>query len=86
VLLCNTLLFGRLSENEEWLQKTKSRSSAFVAPAQQRQGIGTETIRQLLARFGERRKPIVLTVLKNNPARRLYELKGAKLVFGSPSH
>jgi ribosomal protein S18 acetylase RimI-like enzyme len=52
----------------------------FVAPAHQRQGIGTETIRQLLARFGKKRKPIVLTVLKNNPARRLYERLGFSVV------
>jgi len=46
----------------------------YLHPALQRQGIGTDVMRRLIAEWQAR--PIVLTVLKNNPARRLYERLG----------
>jgi ribosomal protein S18 acetylase RimI-like enzyme len=52
----------------------------FVGPDHQRQGIGTQALEQLLASWQPTCKPVVLTVLKNNPARRLYERLGFAIV------
>ena len=52
----------------------------YVAAAQQRNGIGSQVMRQVLAKSRETRKPIALNVLKNNPARRLYERFGFTVV------
>lgn len=68
-----------------WLQAEETPSEIvlhqlFVAPVHQRVGIGTEVLASLLASWGPIAKPIVLTVLKNNPARRLYERFGFHVV------
>ena len=52
----------------------------FVSPQYQRSGIGSEVLRNLLATWRSTRKKIVLKVLKNNPARRLYERLGFSVV------
>jgi ribosomal protein S18 acetylase RimI-like enzyme len=52
----------------------------YVAAAQQRKGIGSQVMRQVLAKSRETGKPIALNVLKNNPARRLYERFGFTVV------
>lgn len=64
-----------------WLQVQESLTEVrllqfFIAPNQQRKGIGTEVLRNLLAAWEATAKPVVLSVLKNNPARRLYERLG----------
>jgi GNAT superfamily N-acetyltransferase len=64
-----------------WLQAIETPSEIilqqfFVVPEHQRAGIGTEVLASLLAHWKPTAKPIVLTVLKNNPARRLYERFG----------
>ena len=48
----------------------------FITPERQRTGIGTEVLRDLLATWRAASRPIALSVLKNNPARRLYERAG----------
>jgi ribosomal protein S18 acetylase RimI-like enzyme len=48
----------------------------YVAAAYHRQGIGSQVMRHVLARSRETGKPVLLNVLKNNPARRLYERFG----------
>jgi ribosomal protein S18 acetylase RimI-like enzyme len=48
----------------------------FVSPQFQRHGIGTEVLSNLLVTWRSTGKKIVLRVLKNNPARRLYERLG----------
>jgi ribosomal protein S18 acetylase RimI-like enzyme len=68
-----------------WLQVKESPTEVrllqfFIAPVQQRRGIGTEVLRNLLAGWKTAAKPVVLTVLKNNPARRLYERAGFSVV------
>jgi ribosomal protein S18 acetylase RimI-like enzyme len=68
-----------------WLQLQESPTEVrllqfFIAPDQQRNGIGTEVLRDLLADWQAMAKPIVLSVLKNNPARRLYERSGFSVV------
>ena len=52
----------------------------FVSPQYQRSGIGSEVLRNLLATWRTTGKKIVLKVLKNNPARRLYERLGFSVV------
>jgi GNAT superfamily N-acetyltransferase len=69
-----------------WLQALETPSEIilqqfFVAPDRQRMGIGAEVLTRLLDRWKPSGKPILLTVLKNNPARRLYERFGFS-VFG----
>jgi GNAT superfamily N-acetyltransferase len=64
-----------------WLQAIETPSETilqqfFVVPERQRAGIGTEVLATLLAGWKPTAKPIVLTVLKNNPARRLYDRFG----------
>jgi ribosomal protein S18 acetylase RimI-like enzyme len=52
----------------------------FISPDHQRRGIGTEVLNSLVAIWKATGKPVVLTVLKNNPARRLYERFGFSVV------
>ena len=52
----------------------------FVSPQYQRSGIGTEVLSKLLATWRSTEKKIVLKVLKNNPARRLYERLGFSVI------
>jgi ribosomal protein S18 acetylase RimI-like enzyme len=52
----------------------------YVTPALQRRGIGTQVMWLLLEEWQGTRKPIVLGVLKNSPARRLYERLGFTVV------
>jgi ribosomal protein S18 acetylase RimI-like enzyme len=52
----------------------------FVSPQYQRSGIGSEILSNLLATWRSTGKKIVLRVLKNNPARRLYERLGFSVV------
>jgi ribosomal protein S18 acetylase RimI-like enzyme len=58
------------TEQEIFLQQI------FVSPPHQRQGIGEMVMRRLLGTWRETGKPVRLMVLKNNPARRLYERLG----------
>jgi ribosomal protein S18 acetylase RimI-like enzyme len=46
----------------------------------QRRGIGTALLRRVIAEADERRLPVRLSVLENNPARRLYERLGFTVV------
>ena len=52
----------------------------FISPQYQRSGIGSEVLSNLLATWRLTGKKIVLRVLKNNPARRLYERAGFSVV------
>jgi GNAT superfamily N-acetyltransferase len=68
-----------------WLQATETPREIvlqqfFVAPEQQQAGIGAQMLRGLLAGWKLTGKPLALTVLKNNPARRLYERFGFSVV------
>lgn len=51
----------------------------FVLPEFQRQGIGTALLRLLTAQWASLDKPVKLGVLKNNPARSLYERFGFRI-------
>jgi ribosomal protein S18 acetylase RimI-like enzyme len=68
-----------------WLQveelPTEMRLQKFyVSPPYQRSGIGSEVLGNLLATWRPTGKKIVLRVLKNNPARRLYERLGFSVI------
>jgi ribosomal protein S18 acetylase RimI-like enzyme len=68
-----------------WLQVAESPAEIwlyqfFVSPEHQRRGIGTAVLHRLLAEWSKRPTSVRLTVLKNNPARRLYERCGFEVV------
>ena len=52
----------------------------YLLPARQQLGIGTQIMKLLLKEWELTQRPIVLGVLKNNPARRLYERLGFAVV------
>ncbi len=52
----------------------------FISPECQGKGIGSQVLRQLIEGWSETDAPVSLTVLKNNPARRLYERFGFTVV------
>jgi GNAT superfamily N-acetyltransferase len=67
-----------------WLQ-TQNDSGAitlgqlYITPALQRRGIGTEILKRVIARAKGRGKSVLLSVVKINPARRLYERHGFRV-------
>jgi ribosomal protein S18 acetylase RimI-like enzyme len=68
-----------------WLQVTELPAEIrlqkfFILPEYQRSGIGSEVLSRLLATWRPTGKKIVLRVLKNNPARRLYERLGFSVI------
>ena len=72
-----------LCDDEEagWLEIRETEGEVFlkqfyVAPAHQGQRIGSRVMRRLIEEWQDTGKPMALFVLKNNPARRLYERHG----------
>lgn len=68
-----------------WLETRLTGSEVFlkqlyVAPAHQRQGIGSRVVRKLLHEWHGRAALMALFVLKNNPAARLYKRLGFAVV------
>jgi ribosomal protein S18 acetylase RimI-like enzyme len=61
-------------------------ASIRIAPEFQRRGIGTSLIRGVLHGAASRGVPVVLRVLRNNPARSLYERLGFETVGASDTH
>jgi ribosomal protein S18 acetylase RimI-like enzyme len=57
-----------------------------VTPDLQGQGIGTSVIQQVLDEAKRSGKPVVLQVLKVNPARRLYERLGFSVTGENETH
>ena len=55
-------------------------SEFYVAAEYQNQGIGTQILRDLISEARRKSKSVSLGVLKNNPARRLYERTGFKVM------
>lgn len=56
-----------------------------LLPEHQRNGIGTQIVQSVLSEAKLAHVPVVLTVLKSNPAQRLYERHGFK-VIGEREH
>ena len=72
-------------EDAGWLQVAELPAEIrlqkfFLSPPWQRSGIGSEVLADLLARWRLTGKRIVLRVLKNNPALRLYERLGFSVI------
>ncbi len=68
-----------------WLARRESEENLFltefyVAAEHQNQGIGTQILRDLISEARRKNKSVSLGVLKNNPARRLYEREGFKVI------
>jgi ribosomal protein S18 acetylase RimI-like enzyme len=61
-------------------------ASISIAPEFQRRGIGTFLIRGVLDGAASRGVPVILRVLRVNPARSLYERLGFELVGASDTH
>ena len=58
----------------------------FLLPEAQGRGIGTRLVRTLLDSAHRRGLPVALTILKVNPARRLYERLGFAVVGETETH
>ena len=72
-------------ETVGWLQVSETPTDIrlqqfFISADHQRIGIGTEVLSSLVAIWSATGKPFVLSVLKNNPARRLYERFGFSVI------
>lgn len=68
-----------------WLALTETQSSIvlghfYIEPQFQNRGVGSMILNRLLATAAAKAKPVELSVLKNNPARRLYERSGFVVV------
>jgi GNAT superfamily N-acetyltransferase len=57
-----------------------------IHPLHQRQGLGTSIIRGIIADAARQRKPVTLRVLKVNPAKKLYERLGFRIIEETPTH
>ncbi|HSV61255.1 MAG TPA: GNAT family N-acetyltransferase [Variovorax sp.] len=62
------------AEEHRWIR------TIFLLPAFQRQGIGSALLEQLVSGARQASKPIVLRVIKVNPARSLYDRAGFEVV------
>jgi GNAT superfamily N-acetyltransferase len=58
----------------------------FLLPAWQRQGLGSKLLRELLEEGRQTRRPVKLRVLRVNPAQRLYERIGFRIVDATAEH
>jgi ribosomal protein S18 acetylase RimI-like enzyme len=61
-------------------------ASVELVPEIQRRGVGGEIVRSVLTDAAERNIPVRLQVLRQNPARRLYERLGFRLVGETATH
>ena len=57
-----------------------------IVPEHQNRGIGTEVICSIIAEAGTQKMPLYLSVLKVNPARRLYERLGFEDIEETKHH
>jgi ribosomal protein S18 acetylase RimI-like enzyme len=57
-----------------------------IVPEHQNRGIGTEVIRSVIAEAETQKMPLYLSVLKVNPARRLYERLGFVVIEETKHH
>jgi ribosomal protein S18 acetylase RimI-like enzyme len=57
-----------------------------IAPEHQNRGIGTEVIRLVIAESEKQEMELFLSVLKVNPARRLYERLGFRVIEEAKHH
>jgi len=70
----------------EWRETEVFLGNIQIAPECQGRGLGSSLIRDVLAEAESVRLPIVLQVLKVNPARRLYERLGFVITEETATH
>jgi ribosomal protein S18 acetylase RimI-like enzyme len=70
----------------EWRDDGLLLGAIEIAPEFQNRGIGTQLILELFRECDRRRRPMRLSVLKVNPARRLYERLGFLCVEETATH
>src|SRR5262245_51137242 len=58
----------------------------FIRPMHQRQGIGSELVQQLIQEAQRKKLSLKLHVLKVNPAQRLYQRLGFRVVNSTAEH
>lgn len=81
----NSQIINMQGRDVGWIQVLESEHERviqqfFVAPEFQNQGIGSHVLQMLLHHWQATDRPVVLAVLKNNPARTLYERFGFNVV------
>ena len=57
-----------------------------ILPSHQGQGIATRIIQQIIDDAASKQKPVILSVLKVNPAKRLYERLGFSIIEETDTH
>lgn len=70
----------------EWRDDLVFLSDIQIAPEWRGRGLGTAIVGAVLAEAWERGLPVALQVLRGNPARRLYERLGFRVVAETESH
>ena len=70
----------------EWRDAEVFLADIEILPEWQRCGLGTAIITAILTEAGQRKLPVALQVLKGNPARRLYERLGFRVVEETRTH
>ncbi len=80
-----TWILVRGGTDAGWLAKRNLPQEIFltefyIAPEHQNRGTGTQVLRDLIADARQKTKTVSLGVMKNNPARRLYEREGFKVI------
>ena len=70
----------------EWRSEEAFLSDIYICQERQRQGLGTAVLSSLVSQAQQRGLPVSLKVLKNNPARRLYERLGFRLENETETH
>ena len=58
----------------------------FIVAGQRRRGVGTQVLRLVQARGRSQGVPVLLAVLRNNPARHLYAREGFSVHAEGPHH
>ena len=58
----------------------------YLRPGAQRRGIGSALVREEMSLARSLRRPLQLSVLRVNPARRLYERLGLRIIGETPTH
>jgi len=73
-------IMAPIQDNARWIH------TICIVPEHQNRGIGTEVIRSIIAETETGEMPLYLSVLKVNPARRLYERLGFVVIEETEHH
>ena len=73
-------IMAPIKDNARWIH------TICMVPEHQNRGIGTEVIRSVIAEAETQKMPLFLSVLKVNPARRLYERLGFVVIEETEHH